>query len=478
MAAAAAHPIGPDPNLKQALASIYEHSAGFLNGTDGSEVNYAELFSLLEGDAYMGDEDAAAATSSGSHPISPQGSAGSPLVVPASTPIPPLLPVPAPSTTGPAPSSKRTSRGGQRAADRDRDTARDTGVDTSKRTREGGATAAAKGGKQAQVKELEAIAAQKSADLERLQRENEELKFKQKLLEKVVVVRDHQLKVMKGHLELLPQPWCNQQQPGVSACSAGGLCRGSGTDGSGPLSAAEQIRTQPGACLFGSADVVLPDVNVEMFRTLGKQQLIDGWKHFLSEVSIPLLALETNSDDEAAASKLRQLAAEVSFMLKHASLLAPDTMMVAMQTHLETMELAAPEPEHWRHVLRTLELTPTQTAELVAVYRLFEKLMASIHAERRHINAHLAKGLEAQHSEARFATAQTTVSPECEVLQMLQRSMRREKAAHLLLRGYTYGATLTALQFVKLGVYCYPHMPDANPLLGALAELVAAGDAP
>ncbi len=53
------------------------------------------------------------------------------------------------------------------------------------------------------------------------------------------------------------------------------------------------------------------------------------------------------------------------------------------QTHLETYETVSPDAEHWRAVLRTLELSPQQQAELRGVHELFEGIMRGILAERQ-----------------------------------------------------------------------------------------------
>ncbi len=42
--------------------------------------------------------------------------------------------------------------------------------------------------------------------------------------------------------------------------------------------------------------------------------------------------------------------------------------------------------------------------------------------------------------------------------------------AHLLLRGYLFGHTLSVMQFAKAAVYSYPCFPDATALLTVLAE--------
>ncbi|KXZ45487.1 hypothetical protein GPECTOR_54g228 [Gonium pectorale] len=322
-----------------------------------------------------------------------------------------------------------------------------------------------------QLKELEALAAEKGAELERLAAENANMKFKQRLLERVVQMQDHQLKLMRGTGEELPQPWCDAQARSAAAttCAADSSRCGMPYHAGG-LTAAAAVRVMTPGCLLASPDVTLPPLDRERFRSLGKSKLLEGWKHFLSEVSAPLLSLETNPEDEEAAGRLRQLAAEATFMFKHASLLAPDTVMLATETNLETEELAHPDPSLWRIVVRSLELSPQQVADLRAVWGLFRGIMGGLMAERRRVNEKLAAGLHGPAADVAVAMAQLTVSPECEVLQTLQRNLRREKSAHLLLRGFLFGQTLSALQFVKMAVYSWPWFPDATALVATVAE--------
>ncbi|EFJ51261.1 hypothetical protein VOLCADRAFT_120496 [Volvox carteri f. nagariensis] len=434
---------------------------------------------------------------------------------------------------------------------------------TSKRSRD----AVSGKSKQHQMKDLEAIAAKKSQDLKRLMLENQELKFRSQILEKVIQMRDYQLKVMRGLPEDLPQYWgagkpaattttttttTTTQAPagkpppvsaatqapaaaapgtppqeapapggvgvgvgiggtrgGAGGCSGGGggaswsggattaetaapapaaaavAAAGvsdsneHGNGGNGGYTAVEALRMSSCSCLLRASGGHLSAADRERFRSLQKGQLMAGWKHYLSEVAVPLLALESNGQDERAAASVLQLAGEATHMLKHASLLAPDTLMVVTQTHLETEVLTAPDPSHWHAVVRTLELSPDQIRELRAVFRLVSDIMSAVLAERKAINMRLAEGVHLHDSVAdiRVAMKHLTVSPECEVLQALQRSMRREKAAHLLLRGFLFGRTLSVLQFVKAAVYSYPWMPDAAAIVATVVEQAEAAEA-
>ncbi|KAG2432462.1 hypothetical protein HXX76_008807 [Chlamydomonas incerta] len=490
----------------------------FLNEGGASAIDFQDLFRLLKEDGGAeGLEAAGLDCPQGSDgladsPASSTGWVASPTPagaapVPAA-PAASLVPT-AVARTAAAPSARQAARNDTKAA-----------TDTTKRSRE-----AAQGpkNKQHQLKELEELAAQKKEEMERLLRQNSELKFRHAILQKVVNMRDHQLKVMRGHANGplgagLTVPWggatAAQPQPATASCSdasgtGGGVCGGGtpgtpqdlpASDGCGPSpagagaapagvtpdgscgrldgggSAAELVRSTGCGQLLAPAAAPLPDAERERFRNLGKGQLIEGWKNYLSDVAVPLLALETDPGDEAAAAALARSAAAAAYLLKFSSLLAPDTLAMAMQTHLETEAPMEPEPGHWLPVVRTLELSAHQEAELRAVWGLYNGIMRAVVAERKGIMAKLATGVHGSTADIVRMMAQLTVSPECEVMQTLQRNMRREKSAHLLLRGYLYAHTLSTLQFVKASVYSYPWLPDATAIVAVVAEHGAGAD--
>jgi hypothetical protein len=179
--------------------------------------------------------------------------------------------------------------------------------------------------------------------------------------------------------------------------------------------------------------------------------------------------------------------------------------------------MSAAPPGHWAAVLQKLELTPQQVAELTSVYGVFRGVMDKLLAERRTINARLTQGLaaqeqkEAQRAAAAAAAAhagagpgqpntddgslmfkrqssssgisgggpgvsggavshhQLEVPPEAEVLPALSRNLRKESAAHLLLRGFLFGRTLSILQAARVMVHSYPWFPNATALTATAA---------
>lgn len=359
----------------------------------------------------------------------------------------------------------------------------DTKGGSSKRVRDNNSN------KQAKLKELETIAAQKAEEMARLLQQNQDLKFKHSILEKVVALRTNQLNVLRsGHGDpapLPPPPTLSGVDSGCpsSAASAAGNAAAAAAGprhpppvpgGLPPGQVAAGVRLPLDRCASGVPHYVrsMPPVDKEKYRSMGKLQVLEAWKHFLSDASQAMLALEANPEDDEAASVMQQAVAEVVSLLRYCSLLAPDTYLAVMQTHLETYETVSPDAEHWRAVLRTLELSPQQQAELRGVHELFEGIMRGILAERQAINRKLADG---SHGDVSEMLRQMTISTECEVLQTYMKNLRKEKAAHLLLRGFLFGHCLTVLQFVRAAVYSYPYYPDSTALVVAMLETCPPG---
>ncbi|KAG2493142.1 hypothetical protein HYH03_008566 [Edaphochlamys debaryana] len=392
------------------------------------------------------------------------------------------------------------------------------------------------------LKQLEEVAAQKERDIELLEQQNEALRFRKRVLEKVLSVRDHQLSVMRRLRKDAPQlpaaPAASAGPDGNGAASVSGIGSGSGS-GSGPSPAEQrhgahggtagaqtapapgpgcqgaascptvQVREGTVASVIGALSNAVGEADAERFRSMGKVEFLEGWKAFTAEVTRPLLALDSDPSDQAAAEALRGLVRDGSFLFKHTSLLAPDTIMGALTTHMETGAARGPDPSHWRKVVAALDLSRVQLQELSAVFPIFTVVMSDILQERRSINAAMAAGLEAARgalaaegsdgpeasggaaaaaaggggggaeadgvvgSEVLAAMRVLRVSPESEVLQDLQRNCRREKAAHLMLRGFLLGPCLSPLQFARAAVHSYPWVPDATAIIAAVAEAQA-----
>ncbi|GLC44379.1 hypothetical protein PLESTB_000476000 [Pleodorina starrii] len=314
------------------------------------------------------------------------------------------------------------------------------------------------------VKELEAIAAAKMEQFAALLQRNNELKFKSKILADAVMLRDIQLRIVK-EAGRSSSPWPIPSLPG-----------GGGTAGSGltdPVLAELQLLRTAAQAVHAPGSVRLllaPEVDASLEQTdvviVGRQQVAASWKGFVAEASTLLLALDVNPADEAAACRMKQVTAEISRLCRHMSLLAPDTMLAVMQTHLETStELTTPEPGFWSQVLQSLRLTEEQLRELRAVYELFSGIMRRILAERRAVQAQLSAGLQAEPRPP--LVAQQQVPPEAEVLPSLERNMRKEGAAHLLVRAFMFGRVLSIVQMCRAAVHSYPYFPNPTGLAAA-----------
>ncbi|KAG2450216.1 hypothetical protein HYH02_000317 [Chlamydomonas schloesseri] len=354
------------------------------------------------------------------------------------------------------------------------------------------------------LREMEALAAAKLEQYLALTQRNADLKLRNAVLSEALVIRDAQLSTSAG------KPWSVPPLPAELAAATS-------------LAAAARL---PGSmklvCIPG------PDPSQDSVRAMGRQQLMDTHQAFLAELSAPLLAFEDNPADEAAAAAIHDVLTRLCSLYRMVSVVAPDTMAGMIQSHLETREVCAAPPGHWAGVLQKLELTPQQVAQLTALYGLFRGLMEKITVERRAINARLTQGLaaqeqkEAQRAAAAAAAApasaagahsvdgggpewlkrhssssgvssgpgsgsssgsggatashqhhhqhhQLEVPPEAEVLPALSRNLRKESAAHLLLRGFFFGCTLSILQAARAMVHSYPWFPNATALIAAAA---------
>ncbi|KXZ56843.1 hypothetical protein GPECTOR_1g760 [Gonium pectorale] len=239
-----------------------------------------------------------------------------------------------------------------------------------------------------------------------------------------------------------------------------------------------QLARTPGSARLLLAPELIPSYDDESLRSIGKQQLLEAWKAWLPELSVLLLKLETQPDDEPAAERMRKLLAENAFLFRHASVLAPEAMMSFMQagsTHMEAMQIAAPPPGYWQKVTKMLDLTAEQVMDLSAVYSIFNELMERVMAERRSLKAQMFQDSQAQAAGPWCPTPLPTVSPEqgtlkyFELLPALERNMRKESAAHLLVRGFVFGRTLSWLQFSRAAVHAYPFFPSATGIAAAAA---------
>ncbi|GIL74447.1 hypothetical protein Vretimale_2134 [Volvox reticuliferus] len=320
---------------------------------EGAPLDYEDLFSMLNQPAAQGSWG-----SSGiEHPIQSTGSE----VVIASSSVPQ-------AASSPPLQSQQQQQHKQQVQRSVFKSSRDI---TFKRSRDGGSGRS----KQHQLKELEALAAKKNEDLERLMQENDELKFRSQILEKVVQMREYQLKVLRGPPQGRPQFWGVLSTAGTQhydAAAAGAASADVGQEarcatagmmwqcpnaaaaapalcGNGIPPASMAIKMASCGCLLPCSEWSLSVEDRERFRSLGKAQLMEGWKHFLSEVSVPLLVFESNDEDERAAACIRELALEATHMFKHASLLAPDTVMVASQAGCESK--TSPQTNWVKHLM-------------------------------------------------------------------------------------------------------------------------------
>ncbi|MEW5298019.1 MAG: hypothetical protein WDW36_001183 [Sanguina aurantia] len=205
------------------------------------------------------------------------------------------------------------------------------------------------------------------------------------------------------------------------------------------------------------------------FEAIGPVQLTENWKTYLSEVSVHLLAVETDSADSEAAHAMISLALKSVYMFKNTAVFNVDTLNSMLTKELETGELGEPEPEHWGRVVDILRFSAAQRQEICAIYKIYSRVMVRVLQERQAVNTLMSQALVPESVPSTFGQAQRQVGVDCEVMTKLKKSLAREIVAWRLLCGCFYGSILTTLQYVKLGVHSWPWFP--SPV--AICERVA-----
>ncbi|PNW71399.1 hypothetical protein CHLRE_16g652650v5 [Chlamydomonas reinhardtii] len=359
---------------------------------------------------------------------------------------------------------------------------------------------------------LEREVAEKQAAYAQLTAENEVLKRKEKVLEKVLSCRDEQLGMVRALEErCVTQPdWigigvgATPQAPDDTTGTAAGAGAGNGGTADGAVVVVHR------SCFGSSAanNVVSGPVEAqEQFKNMKKEQVIPQYKAFLAEVSAALLhcTYPCCDSDNPIVQKVTAAVERMGHMLKHLVLLNSQLMRQLLSMNLETGQPAAPPVGHWDTVVGSLQLTPQQAADITAVYDLYRGLIAKVYDERRLILTALGHtpspggmgtgcplegsaasflqqlqagmaggggggGRPLVGGDAREGIERTDLAADMELIDKLAANMNKEHSARTLLCCFFFGKVLAPPQFAKVAVYSYPFFPDSLAVATAVAR--------
>ncbi|GFR53162.1 hypothetical protein Agub_g15885 [Astrephomene gubernaculifera] len=286
---------------------------------------------------------------------------------------------------------------------------------------------------------LEREVAEKKAAFEQLAAENELLKARTNILEKVVNCRDEQLSMMQAF-----EAHCRTTGDSPS-------CFGNGVSNT--------MASEP------------PEAQ-EAYRKLKKEQVIPQYKAFLAEVSRHLLHCQYPCADPNSPI-VQQVATCVERMgrvLKHILLLNSPLMRTLLSLNLETLQPGAAPESHWDDVAASLQLGPQQRADILAVYDMYRNLIAKVYEERKLIMAALGGGVGTLDPSRSSFGSRPELPSEMELTDRLAANMVKEHSARTLLCCFFFGKVLAPTQFAKVAVYSYPYFPDSLGVATALSR--------
>jgi len=213
---------------------------------------------------------------------------------------------------------------------------------------------------------------------------------------------------------------------------------------------------------------------LQAYQELAPARFVAVWKAHLSNLSAVLLQLDMRPGEQRVADALVDGVVRMTFDFKHTSQQNPECIQKVMALSLDSGKEEVPHIDHWRNLVRSLELSEAQQCDLVTAYTAYRRLMAKVLHERAQISATLrAHGV----LDAEAATRNTVVSPECAVLQSLINNLTRERSLGTMLRGYVYGCVLTVVQMARCAVFSYPFFPNAISMLAIMwADANPTGD--
>mmetsp|Transcript_15446 Transcript_15446/g.27528 ORF Transcript_15446/g.27528 Transcript_15446/m.27528 type:complete len:770 (-) Transcript_15446:1595-3904(-) len=195
------------------------------------------------------------------------------------------------------------------------------------------------------------------------------------------------------------------------------------------------------------------------------------YKHYVAELSVCIIALESNEEDKEAIDRLISICNRSSSLCRRMRVKAPATYEKITLMHLETLETdqIAP-PEHWKSVAIALDFSEEQGPQIIRLYQVFKKIMVNVLSARKLLQDELDRDLQ-RTLESRGLLDPNCLHADSATFTRFNKSFAKEKCAHDLVKVSVYGRTLTVFQYAKVVVHSYPFFPDPTAIVCAYADL-------
>lgn len=325
------------------------------------------------------------------------------------------------------------------------------------------------------------------SELSRLRLENNALKNRNSILEKVLALRDEHIRMLQdeqqvfdvGNHYLAPPAGALGASGGRSgalvALGAGGGAAGA-AGAQGPSDAAPSddnaLATAGGA---PDARNSLVAAEIRAIKMMPAEAVVGRWKEMVRELGNILVQIEgcPDENDPRRAEGMRDLCRVLDAagrMCMHTAVLHPTNMqkLIAMTLDDGRSGVSAEDRQRWASVAASLALTPEQKSQIISLRRIFLRRMARVVEERRAV---LAK-LQSVQIPDRMLALQSVINETLKVNQCtvkLKANLQEEHLAGMEFIGTVFKTVFGKLQKARAIVQSYPYYPDIYQISTLLA---------
>ncbi|KDD74275.1 hypothetical protein H632_c1438p0, partial [Helicosporidium sp. ATCC 50920] len=326
-------------------------------------------------------------------------------------------------------------------------------------------------------------------ELGKLRMENNSLKNRNSILEKVLALRDEHIRVLQDEQQVFDLG-SHAFEEGDSAAGQASL---SGSTQPSPLllggaGSWQASRSSPGEAQPSSGNSLVPGsghaapgsaaavaAEIRAVKQMPSEMVVARWKETVRELGNILVQIEGCPDEsdprhgEGLDALCRVLDAAGQLCM-HTAVLHPTNMQKLIAQALDDGRsgVSSEDRARWAGVASSLQLSEEQKSQIISLRRIFLRRMARVVEDRRGI---LAK-LQAVHVPDRMLALQSVISETLKVNECtveLKANLQEEHLAGMEFIGTVFKTIFNKLQKARAIVQSYPFYPDVYQISTLLA---------
>ncbi|GMH45128.1 hypothetical protein BSKO_13085 [Bryopsis sp. KO-2023] len=284
----------------------------------------------------------------------------------------------------------------------------------------------------AKVQDLHTQIEDLKAKVDALEFENSARQSQNRILEKVLAMRDEQIHVMQDENRILD---LGGKEDGEKSCTI-------------TLTA---LKGQP------------VKITCEMLKKMSPEEVMQLWQTYVTEISAALV--DANSNNPGALGRIERLTNEICLVCMRFSILNPISSKVwhARQYHMSEGE----ELKRWKTITATLDMTRDQKVEVMQLRRILLRKLQQLVEERRKLNLTIQTSLPSSTVGHKITLEYLKAN---QAVVRLKEILRAEHNAMLDFVCTTIKKVLEPLQVARLMVQAYPIKPDLLAVASAVAS--------